>query len=60
MGEGDGFGPGVGVGAGIGVGEGVGDTWSDTFQSHIRETVPFSFVTTADTFHVPTAGLVFV
>ena len=54
MGEGD------GVGRGVGIGEGVGVTCDDTFQSHICMMVPFSFVAIADTFQLPTAGLVFV
>ena len=55
-GEGLGVGPGVGVGAG----EGVGVACSDTFQVQVCIPVPFSFVATTDTFHEPTAGLVFV
>ncbi len=51
---------GGGLGVGHGVGVGVEVACSDTFQIHVRETVPFSFVTTADTFHVPTAALIFV
>lgn len=59
-GEGLGVGPGVGVGVGIGVGEGVGVIASDTFQIHVCIEVPFLFVATADTFHMSTAGVVFV
>lgn len=59
-----GVGVGVGVGDGVGVvkgeGLGVGVSCGETFQIHVRETVPFSFVAIAEMFHVPTAGLVFV
>jgi hypothetical protein len=41
----------------MGVGVGVGE---ETFQIHVCMTVPFLFVAIADTFHIPTAGLVFV
>ena len=58
MGSGDGVG--VGVRVGVGIGEGVGVTCGDTFQIHVCISVPFSFVATADTFHVPTAAFVFV
>ena len=64
MGSGDGVGVGVrvgvGVGVGVGIGEGVGVTCGDTFQIHVCISVPFSFVATADTFHIPTAAFVFV
>ena len=57
-----GEGPGVGLGDGVseGIGEGVGVTCWDTFQIHVRETVPFLLDAIAEMFHVPTAGLAFV
>jgi hypothetical protein len=55
-----GVGEGDGVVHGVGVGEGVGVSCGDTFQSHVCMMVPFSFVVIADTFQLPTAGLVFV
>ena len=61
---GGGVGAGVGVGGGYGEGEGegegVGATCCDTVQIHVCIVVPFSFVATADTFHVPATALVFV
>jgi len=61
---GDGFGVGViigeGLGVGHGVGEGVGIIACDTVQIHVCIVVPFAFVATADTFHVPVTALVFV
>ena len=63
------MGAGVGVGVGVGErygegeeveGEGVGATCCDTVQIHVCIVVPFSFVATADTFHVPATALVFV
>ena len=56
IGEGLGVGPGVGVGVGVSRGVSCGDT----FQIHVRETVPFSFMATPVMFHVPTAVFVFV
>jgi len=56
VGEGDGEGEEVGEGEG----EGVGATCCDTVQIHVCIVVPFSFVATADTFHVPATALVFV
>jgi len=41
-------------------GEGVGATCCDTVQIHVCIVVPFSFVATADMFHVPATALVFV
>ena len=67
---GGGVGAGVGVGVGVGEGygevvgegegEGVGATCCDTVQIHVCRVVPFAFVATADTFHVPVTALVFV
>lgn len=59
-GVGDGVGEVIGEGLGVGPGVGAGVACCDTFQSHGWEQVPFSFVATADTLHVPTEGLVFV
>ena len=56
----EGEGVGVGVIRGEGLGVGVGVTREDTFQTHVRISVPFSLLVIADTFHMPTAGLVFV
>ena len=53
-------GEGIGAGPGVGEGEGVGATCCDTVQIHVCIAVPFSFVATADTFHVPATALVFV
>jgi len=58
VGIGEGLGAGVGVS--IGVGEGVGITCCDTFQVHVRDTMPFSLDATTDTFHVPATALAFV
>jgi len=58
VGVGEGYGEGVGEGEGEG--EGVGATCCDTVQIHVCIVVPFSFVATADTFHVPATALVFV
>ena len=55
-----GEGYGEGVGEGEGEGEGVDATCCDTVQIHVCIVVPFSFVATADTFHVPVTALVFV
>jgi len=61
---GGGVGVGVGVGEGdgevVGEGEGVGVTCCDTVQIHVCRVVPFAFVATANTFHVPVTALVFV
>ena len=60
VGVGVGLGGVIGEGLGVGPGVGAGVTCSDTSQRHVCMSVPFSFVATADTFHVPTEGLVFV
>jgi len=60
VGVGVGVGVGEGYGEGVGEGEGVGATCCDTVQIHVCIVVPFSFVATADTFHVPVTALVFV
>ncbi|MCW3137691.1 MAG: hypothetical protein N2V76_04590 [Methanophagales archaeon] len=60
VGVGERYGEGVGEGEGEGEGVGVGVTCCDTFQIHVCIAVPFSFVATADTFHVPATALVFV
>ena len=60
VGVGMGEGYGEGVGEGEGEGEGIGATSCDTVQTHVCIMVPFSFVVTADTFHVPATALVFV
>ena len=38
----------------------MGVTCCDTVQIHVCIVVPFAFVATADTFHVPVTALVFV
>ena len=55
-----GAGEGEGLGVGPGVGVGVGVACGDTFHIHFRETVPFSLLTIAVTFHLPATALVFV
>ena len=60
VGVGVGVGVGEGDGEGEGEGEGVGVTCCDTVQIHVCRVVPFAFVATADTFHVPAIALVFV
>ena len=63
-GEGPGVGPVVGEGdvdgEGVGEGKGVSVACCGTVQIHVCIAVPFSFVAIADTFHIPTAGFVFV